>query len=205
MAGAGLIQLPGPCRGRKVGLFGGSFDPAHAGHLHVAQTALRVLRLDAVWWLPALGNPLKSGQSPFAARMAYATEMAGRHPGMHVSNLESQLGTRYAIDTVATLMASAPHGRYVWIMGADSLAGFHLWKSWQDMAALVPIAVVDRPGATRSALASPFARRFGRSRIDPARAALLAGLAPPAWVFIPARWNVCSSTRIRATGGADCY
>ncbi len=198
MARTGPIHLPGAHRGLAIGLFGGSFDPAHPGHLHVAQTALRALRLSSVWWLPALGNPLKSAQSPFAARFASAADMAGRDPLMRVSDIEAQLGTRYAVDTIAALKAHAPRTRYVWIMGADSLANFHRWKDWQDIAGLVTIAVVDRPGATRAALSSPFARRFARWRIDPANGPGLAGLAPPAWVFIPARWNGHSSTRLRA-------
>ena len=188
-------RLPGPAAGRRIGLLGGSFNPAHGGHLHVAETALKRLRLDAVWWIVARGNPLKSEHGSFEARLASARALVNG-PGMQVSDIEQQLDLTYTVDTLAALKAAAPRARFVWIMGTDSAAAFHRWKDWETIARTVPIAIVSRPG-TRLSRALPFTRRFGHARLREADAARLAGCAPPAWVYLRGPDNPLSSTALR--------
>lgn len=189
-------RLPGPAKGLAIGLFGGSFNPAHAGHLLVAETARKRLKLDQVWWIVARGNPLKSDHGDYAARLASARVLA-RSPGMRVTDLEAQLGLTYSIDTLRALQKAAPEARFVWLMGADNLAGFQRWKDWEEIARRVPIAVIGRPGA-RITRATAFARKFARHRLPEADAAKLPHSTPPAWVYIRVRENALSSTALRA-------
>jgi nicotinate-nucleotide adenylyltransferase len=185
--------------GMRVGLFGGSFNPAHEGHAHVAETARRRLRLNRVIWLVSPQNPLKPAHETagLAARMASARSVA-RGPRMIVSDAESRLGSQYTIDIVRTLKARFPGVRFVWIMGADSLASFHRWRGWAQIMREVPVAVVARPGVSLKSRASPAARRFARFRVPQARAASLPARAPPAWVFLHGPLNFQSSTALRA-------
>jgi nicotinate-nucleotide adenylyltransferase len=192
-----LIRLPAPTRGLRIGLMGGSFNPAHAGHRHVALTALTRLNLDRIWWIVARGNPLKSGQGNFVERLASARAIA-RHPRMIVTDIEAQAGLTYSADTLAALIARAPGAQFVWVMGADSLAQFHLWRRWPSIAQAMPVCVVARPGYGLKARASPFARRFAKARLPSAAAASLAFHAPPAWIMIEARHVALSSTALRA-------
>jgi len=189
-------RLPGPAAGRRIGLLGGSFNPAHGGHLHVADTALRRLRLDGVWWIVARGNPLKSEHGSFAQRLDSAISVASA-PRMHVSDVEQQLGLTFTIDTLRVLQDAEPDALFVWIMGADSAAGFHLWKDWEGIAARVPIAIVSRPG-TRLTRTLPFTARFDAARLPEREAATLPGRPPPAWVYLRAPGNTLSSTALRA-------
>lgn len=189
-------RLPGPAKGLAIGLFGGSFNPAHAGHLLVAETARKRLKLDQVWWIVARGNPLKSAHGDYAARLASARALA-RSPGMRVTDIEAQLGLTYSIDTLRALQKAAPDARFVWLMGADNLAGFQRWKDWEEIARRVPIAVIGRPG-TRITRATAFARRFARHRLLEADAANLSQATPPAWVYIRVRESALSSTALRA-------
>jgi nicotinate-nucleotide adenylyltransferase len=176
-----------------VGLFGGSFDPAHEGHAHVAETALIRLGLDRVVWLVSPQNPLKGSPRPLNKRLAAVAAFA-HGPSMVVSGAEADLGSTYSIDTIRLLKARNPGVRFVWIMGADSLAGFHRWKGWTDIFREIPIAVVARPGAQLKALTSPAARRFASARVPVG--ALLA--APtPAWAYLAAPLNFLSSTALR--------
>ena len=192
-----LVTPPAPT-GLRIGLFGGSFNPAHAGHLHVAETALRRLDLDCVWWLVSPGNPLKSGDGlpPLADRMAQAQEIA-RDPRIIVTDIEAQLGTRYTCDLLQALRRERPEPRFVWLMGADNLRDFHNWKNWQTIAGLVPIAVIDRPGATQAALASPTAHWMAKGRLREEDAAVLAQSVPPAWVFLHGPLVDLSSSALR--------
>jgi len=179
----------------RVGLFGGSFDPVHVGHAHVAQTALSRLGLDKVVWLVSPQNPLKGSPTPLEKRLAGVAEFA-RGPSMLVSNAEAHLGSAYSIDTIRLLKARNPGVRFAWVMGADSLASFHRWKGWTQIFAELPIAVVARPGMQLKALTSPAARRFVGARAAPG--ALFA--APlPAWTYLTAPLNFISSTQLRAT------
>ena len=188
--------------GMRVGLFGGSFDPAHEGHAHVAETALKRLGLDRVIWLVSPGNPLKP-RAPAELERRMASARARAHgPRMVVSGAEAALGVRYTIDTVRALKARYPGVRFVWIMGADSLKDLHRWRGWTQLMAEIPMAIVARPGsAVRSRLA-PAASRYAHARLPAGAARRLAASAPPAWTFLTAPWSYASSTALRDTDAA---
>lgn len=192
--------LPPAGDGQRIGLFGGSFDPPHEGHRHVAVTALRRLRLDAVWWLVTPGNPLKAGRSiaPLAERMAAARALAA-HPRIAVSDVEHQAGLRYTSDTLHYLQERRPDLAFVWIMGADGLTHFHRWRDWRGIARAMPICVIDRPGHSRAATASLAGQALARYRLPEAAAPVLAGTPPPAWIFLHGPRLPISSTQIRTS------
>jgi nicotinate-nucleotide adenylyltransferase len=196
---AGLAQR----RPRRVGLFGGSFNPAHGGHLHISLLALRLLDLDEVWWLVSPQNPLKPvrGMASLAARLDGAARLA-RHPRIHVTDLEARLGTRYTADTIRQLRRRFPATRFVWLMGADNLRQISRWARWEDIFRSVPIAVFARPSYSLEALSGLAARRFARRRVAPKNARSLADLPPPAWVFFPSRLDSRSATAIRSRHAA---
>ncbi len=201
----GLTGLP-LAPGMRVGLFGGSFNPAHEGHRHVAETALRRLDLDRVVWLVSPQNPLKRADetAPLAARMASARTFA-TGPAMIVSDLETRIGTRWTIDTLRAVTARHPGVQFVWLMGSDNLAGFHRWRGWTDIFRLMPIAVVARPGALLESRTAPAATRFAACRLPSRKARLLPGAPAPAWTWLRAPLHPQSSTALRAlqaTGGA---
>ncbi|MHB2169505.1 nicotinate-nucleotide adenylyltransferase [Alsobacter sp. R-9] len=193
--------LPPHGRGLRIGLLGGSFNPPHEGHLLLSRTALRRLRLDAVWWLVTPGNPLKdnAGLPSLAARMEAARRLATDRR-IVVTGFEAAIGTRYTFDTVRYLTRRCPGVRFVWLMGADNLASFHRWQRWRGIARLVPIAVIDRPGTTLRATRSRAAALLARDRVDETDAALLPLLPPPAWVFLHGPRSTLSSTALRAQG-----
>ena len=182
----------------RIGLFGGSFNPPHAGHRLVAEQALKSLRLDRLWWMVTPGNPLKnnSGLPPLETRMAWCRALMP-DPRVAVTGFEAAIGTRFSHDTIAYLKRRCPGVEFVWIMGADSLAGFHRWQKWREIARMLPMAVIDRPGATLRAAASPTAQHFDRARIDERFAPVLAGLRPPRWVFLYGPRSPLSSTALR--------
>jgi nicotinate-nucleotide adenylyltransferase len=188
--------FPLALEGQTIGLLGGSFDPAHAGHAHVAETARARLGLLSVWWLVSPQNPLKPQSSPLAERLASAAAIA-RGRAMRVTDLETRLGLAYTVETLTALKRLYPGVRFVWLMGGDSLASVHRWKAWRRIAALAPICVVSRPGAGPRALFAPFARQFATRRRDPVSARGLARARPPAWVYLNARHNRLSSTALR--------
>lgn len=191
------LRFPSPPGDLAIGIMGGSFDPPHSGHAHVIETARRAAGLDRVWVLVAAGNPLKKTQTAFVDRLAAAQRrLSGRRT--IVTGLENQLGLRYTIDLIRRLKRSAPQTRFVWIMGADNLRDFDKWKSWQEIAKLVPIVVIARPGANPRAGLSRFARQFGASRIPQSEARTLASRKAPAWVYIAAPLDPISSSEIRA-------
>jgi nicotinate-nucleotide adenylyltransferase len=141
---------------KRIGLLGGSFNPAHQGHRNISLAAIEALGLDEVWWLVSPGNPLKEGakdMAPFEARLASARKMARRAP-IRASDFERKAGTRYTIDTVQELMRRYPRHRFIWLMGADTVAEFHQWKSWRKLVKSLPIAVISRPGYDRRAQAA---------------------------------------------------
>ncbi len=182
----------------RVGLYGGSFNPAHEGHAHVAETAKRRLRLDRVIWLVSPQNPLKARHetADLSDRMIGAAALA-TGPGMIVSNVETRLGSAYTIDTIRALKQRFPGVKFVWIMGADSLASFHRWRGWTQIIREVPVAVVSRPWISLKSRFSPAALRFARYRRRPSEASLLADMTPPAWIFLFGRFNFQSSTALR--------
>ncbi|MEM1430491.1 MAG: nicotinate-nucleotide adenylyltransferase [Pseudomonadota bacterium] len=193
--------LPFVRRGQRIGLLGGSFDPPHAGHLHITLEALKRFRLDAVWWLVSPGNPLKAdGPAPMSRRIAAARALAA-HPRIHISDIEARIGTRYTAQTLRWLQRARPGVRFVWLMGADNLAQFHLWESWDRIMTMVPIGVLARPGHRLPARTSVAAARFAAARLPASAAGLLAGASPPAWCFVNVPLRDISSTKLRASGG----
>jgi ribosome silencing factor RsfS/YbeB/iojap/nicotinate (nicotinamide) nucleotide adenylyltransferase len=184
---------------RRIGLLGGSFNPAHEGHRHVSLEALKRLGLDEVWWLVSPQNPLKAGDGmePLATRLARARQI-GAHPRIRVDTPELVLGTRYTLDTVRALRRAYPKARFVWLMGADILPQLVDWQGWRELFAAIPIAAFARPGWSYPALVSAAPRAFARYRIDAEAARMLASCEPPAWCFIPGRLDSHSATAIRA-------
>lgn len=185
-------------RGMKVGLFGGSFNPAHEGHRHVAETARQRLGLDRVIWLVSPQNPLKSraDTAPLSMRIAEIKPFIG--PGDVISDFETQIGATYTLDTLRTLKTRYPGVHFVWIMGGDSLASFHRWRGWVQIMHMVPVVVVSRPGALMKARLSPAAKRFAHYR-QPERAGhILPYRSAPAWSYIKGPLHSHSSTAIRA-------
>jgi len=196
-AGAGRGNLT---IGRRIGLLGGSFNPAHGGHLHISRQALSRLGLDEVWWLVSPQNPLKpaAGMAPFAERLAGAAEVAAAEPRIRVSDIEGRLGSTYSADTLRALKRRFPRARFVWLMGGDNLVQFPYWRRWQAIFRTVPIAVFARPGSSAKALGGVAAHRFAHSRVPVVAARRLALLPPPAWVFFHTRLDPRSATEIRA-------
>ncbi|MBV8447183.1 MAG: nicotinate-nucleotide adenylyltransferase [Hyphomicrobiales bacterium] len=194
-----IPSFPPHSVGQRIGLFGGSFNPPHEGHRHVALMALRRLALDRLWLLVTPGNPLKNhdGLPPLDARLA-AARCTMKHSRIDVTGIEKALGSDLTVDTVASLTARLPSVCFVWIMGGDNLWSFHLWHRWRCIADLVPMAVIDRPGATHRALHSPAAQALARFRIPESAAPTLAERRPPAWVYLHGRRSSLSSTAIRA-------
>ena len=193
------LRLPPAFRGQRVGLFGGSFNPPHEGHVHVSEIALARLGLDRLWWLVTPGNPLKSHDElrPLAERVALC-EAITAHPRIAVTAFEAAVSTRYTADTLAEVRRRRPGVRFVWVMGADNLAGFHRWERWREIAAAIPVAVVDRPGSTLSHTGAPAAVALARARVDESDARLLPFMDPPAWTFLHGPRSSLSSTAIRA-------
>jgi nicotinate-nucleotide adenylyltransferase len=196
-----LGRLPAHAPGMRIGLLGGSFNPPHAGHRHASLVAMKRLRLDRVWWLVTPGNPLKrnDGLPPLPQRLAAAAAVA-RHPRISVTGIEAAIGTRYTYDTLLWLTRHCPGLRFVWIMGADNLAGFHRWQRWREIAAMMPIAIVDRPQATLRAAGGKAALALARWRLDETDAGLLVTRRPPAFVFLHGPRSGLSSTQLRAQG-----
>lgn len=184
--------------GQRIGLFGGSFNPAHRGHYMVALYALKRLELDWVWWLVSPQNPLKdpSETGEYAARLAF-TRTVARHPRFIVTDIEKQMNARTTAETLRALRPLLGRGHFVWIMGADSFAGLHRWHDWLEIAETLPLAVLARPGYSLRALGGPAATRFSEAQIPAHLAPRLATSAPPAWCFIPMPLRAESSTAIR--------
>ncbi len=205
-------QIPSPThlprfgdrRRARIGLLGGSFNPAHEGHLHVARTAVARLKLDQIWLMVSPGNPLKTGSpmATLATRLAAATSLAdGRR--LIATDIEAHLGTRYTIDTLRALRRRFPRAKFVWIIGADNLAQLPSWRSWRDIFAAVPFAVLPRPTYNVRALSGQAASAF-RSAKMPARAAsILADQSAPAWLFLPARQSAISATKLRSSAEGE--
>ncbi|BBK39142.1 putative nicotinate-nucleotide adenylyltransferase [Allostella sp. ATCC 35155] len=184
---------------RRIGLLGGSFNPAHDGHRHLSLWALKRLGLDRVWWLVSPQNPLKpaAGMAPLAERLATARRVA-RHPAIRPTDIERSLGTRYTADTVAALRRRFPRARFVWLMGADNLRQIPHWKRWRTIFEGLPVAVFDRPTYALGALSGLAARRYARRRLPASAARSLADRPAPAWTLVRMPLHPASATRIRA-------
>lgn len=192
------LHLPPAKSRQRIGLFGGSFDPPHSGHMHVAETAMKRLCLDQVWWFPTPGNPLKHPPGAYEARLAAVQILTEHNKAMRVSDIEQRAGIQYTIDLVRLVRAHCAEAQLVWIMGSDSLLNLHHWRDWESLAHLIPFAVVARPGATLSARTSHFARKYADFRLPRRAAKLLPGREAPAWTYLTAPLNHESSTAIRA-------
>lgn len=193
--------MPRVERGMVVGLFGGSFNPPHQGHQLVAEIALRRLGLQQLWWMVTPGNPLKSRNdlAPLSERLEASERLARlTDPRIRVTAFEQSLGTSYTARTLEHVKARNTGVHFVWIMGADNLAGFHRWQRWQKIATTFPIAVIDRPGSTLSYLSSKMARTFDYARVDEDDAAVLWKKQAPAWTFIHGPRSTLSSSALRA-------
>ncbi|HUR42835.1 MAG TPA: nicotinate-nucleotide adenylyltransferase [Aestuariivirga sp.] len=184
--------------GQRIGLFGGSFNPAHRGHYMVALYAMKRLQLDWVWWLVSPQNPLKdpTETGEYATRLA-ATRAIACHPRFIVSDLEWQIGSRTTAETLDRLQPVLRRGRFVWIMGADSFADLHHWNDWTEIPGALPIAILARPGYSIRALAGRAAIYYDRERVPACFPAQLPDRIPPAWSFLPMQLRPESSTAIR--------
>jgi nicotinate-nucleotide adenylyltransferase len=190
----------GPSRHRRIGLLGGSFNPAHGGHLHISRLALKLLDLDQIWWLVSPQNPLKpvAGMAPFPVRLEGARRIAEADRRILVTDIESRLApSRYTADTLKALRGRFPRLRFVWLMGGDNLVQIPKWERWPEIFRTVPIAVFDRPSYSLKALSGLAAKRFARQRVPASEARRLAEMEPPGWVFFHTPLDDRSATRIR--------
>ncbi|ACP26907.1 nicotinate-nucleotide adenylyltransferase [Sinorhizobium fredii NGR234] len=195
----GYLRMPYVESGMSVGLLGGSFNPPHAGHVLVAETALQKLGLDQLWWMVTPGNPLKdhNNLAPLAERIALSEKIA-RNPRIKVTAFEQALGQSYTARTLEFVRARNRGVRFVWVMGADNLRNFHRWQNWRRIVRTFPIAVIDRPGSTLAYLSSRMAMTFDHARIDEDDAPRLAFRRAPAWTFIHGPRSSLSSTALRS-------
>ncbi|MGA2792711.1 MAG: nicotinate-nucleotide adenylyltransferase [Roseiarcus sp.] len=198
------VRLPRWSPGQRIGLLGGSFNPPHEGHLLVSRLALQRLRLDRLWLLVTPGNPLKpiAGLPTLSQRIEAARAMA-HDPRIAVTGFEAEIGARFTHDSIAWLVRRAPGVHFVWIMGADNLRQFHLWRRWRNIARLVPIAVVDRPGSTLSALNSRAGAALAPFRVAERDSPRFAERRAPAFIFLHGPRSSLSSTAIRRVGPAQ--
>ena len=186
--------------GQAVGLLGGSFDPAHEGHVHITRTAMKRFGLDRIWWLVSPSNPLKKrGPAPLAMRVDRARDVM-RHPRVEVTDIERRLGTRYTAQTIAALQKRYPDVKFVWLMGADNLAQFHLWQDWRWIMENVPVGVLARPNDRISARLSKAAQVYRNAMLTGRASHALANGPAPRWCFVNLPMSDQSSTAIRSAG-----
>ena len=191
----------------KIGLLGGSFNPAHEGHVHISLMGLKRLKLDEVWWLVSPQNPLKKADelASYDERLQSARSIAASHPHIRVLDLEQQQHLAYTIDTIRYLQKRFPHAHYVWLMGADNLAQFHRWRKWKTIAKRIPFAVFDRLPYANAALRKPAAAALSRFRLPASQASVLAQKNPPSWVFLPIPTHPASATDLRKKLGKKAF
>lgn len=191
---------PALWRNRTIGLLGGSFNPAHEGHRHISLYALKMLGLDAVWWMVSPQNPLKSTRetAPMRERMRHAEHVA-YHPRIVVTDIEARIGTRYTVDTLKKLQQIYPDTRFVWLMGADNMHQIHRWRGWQKIFSQVPVCILDRPPRGSAIRSCPAIERFRPFALDPVRAKTLAAHPVPAICLLHIPLNPQSSTHLRKT------
>lgn len=193
------FRAPLASPGMRIGVLGGSFNPAHEAHRELSLLAWKRLGLDRVWWLVSPGNPLKEkrGLASVEERLTQARKIAAS-PFIDVAAPEVTYRTQYTYDLVTRLRQELPRVHFVWLMGADNLAQFHRWKRWQDIAAAMPIAVIERPGAEDAPLSSRAAKALSQFRMDESDAPLLASATPPAWIYLHGLKSPLSSTSLRS-------
>jgi nicotinate-nucleotide adenylyltransferase len=197
-----ILKLPPHTRNLRIGLLGGSFNPAHAGHRLISTIALKRLKLDYVWWIVTPGNPLKDNRALPSqdTRMVEAQKIAN-HPRIKITGFESQIQTRYTYDTIMYLKRHCKNVNFVWLMGADNLSQFHRWQNWREIANEMPIAVIDRPNSTLRSMHSQAALNLQKYRVKESKAPILAKLKAPAWVFLHEQRSSLSSTILRKGKG----
>lgn len=192
------VPLPPPSkpRGLAIGLFGGSFNPAHAGHTHVAMAGLRELDLDQIWWMVSPQNPLKPAQ-PSPEQRAQTIKALALPYAMKISHIERDLGTHYTIDLLRALRQRHPNKRIVYMIGSDNLAQLPQWRDWQDILALVPVAIIARPGENLRARLGQVARQYAEYRLPEHQSHTLKNQKAPCWTYLTLPMNPLSSTAIR--------
>ncbi len=192
------LKMPAGGDGARIGLFGGSFNPPHEGHLNLCDLALKRLELDQIWWMVTPGNPLKDTTDlpPVLNRIKLCEEIID-NPRIKVTAFEAKHKVRFTADTVRLVKNLRPRQHFVWLMGADNLADFHKWQDWRGIADMLPIAVIDRPGSTLSYRSARAALALSRYRVDSDDAPMLATLPAPAWTFIHGPRSSLSSTMLR--------
>lgn len=190
----------------RIGLLGGSFNPAHEGHFHLAQHALKRLNLHQIWWLVSPQNPLKSSDNmaDYALRLASVEQLIGAHPHHRICEIEQHYQLNYTVDTLQRLRNLQPH-HYVWLMGMDNLTHFHRWKGWKEIMHLMPVAVFDRAPHVHEALRSPMSILYRHQRVVSRNAATLPGSNTPAWSTIFMPHHSQSSTRLRKIFGESAF
>ncbi len=193
------LKMPSSGEGARIGLFGGSFNPPHEGHLNVCDLALKKLELDQIWWIVTPGNPLKdhSELKSLEERLALCHDITS-HPKIKITCFEALYKTRYTADTLRIVKRQRTRQKFVWLMGADNLANFHEWQDWHEIVQMMPIAVIDRPGSTLSFRSARAALFLSKYRLDEEDARLLADKNPPSWTFLHGPRNTLSSTQLRA-------
>ncbi len=196
-ARAPSFRLPSFGDHQRIGLFGGSFNPAHEGHRHVALTALKSLQLDWLWVLVTPGNPLKGAPELSLTERMRGLRQLMHHPKIVLSDIEAQANLRFSLQTVKFLQEHAPRVHFVWVMGADNLGSFHRWQGWEEIARLLPLAVIDRKEGQFAALNSKAAQSLAAFRRKAEEAPLLPLLPPPAWVYLFGKHVRTSSTALR--------
>jgi nicotinate-nucleotide adenylyltransferase len=194
------MRVPMAAPSMRIGLLGGSFNPAHQGHRRISLAAMKRLHLDQVWWLVSPGNPLKvTRKLPDLSERVTAAREVARHPRIVVTSFEGARASAYTIDTVRFLKRRYPSVDFAWLMGADNLVSFHLWRNWERLFELVPIAVLDRPGYRLKARASKAGQRFAFAALDESDAAGLAAMEPPAWTLLTLPLSRLTSTSLRGS------
>lgn len=186
--------------GMSIGLFGGSFNPAHAGHLHVATTGLNTLDLDRIWWMVSPQNPLKPKQPSYESRVATVHKL-GLPPRMEISHMEQEFSTQFTVDTLACAFRRWPNTRFVFLMGADNFLQLPKWKDWRTIIETIPIAIISRPGDDNAAIRARLgqaALMYRDARVPEAQAHVLKDFEAPAWSYLTTPLNSLSSSAIRA-------
>jgi nicotinate-nucleotide adenylyltransferase len=193
--------------GKRVGILGGSFNPAHEGHLHISRHAFTRLDLDSIWWMVSPLNPLKdiSDVASLSERIQIAKKVAASEKRIKITDIEQFLGTRYTIDTIKSLRETFPENQFVWIMGADNLKQLPEWKNWSALMETIPIAVFDRAPYSASSLASRAAKIYAPNRIKPGNAQALADHSAPSWIYLTIPRHSASGTQLRSAGRAPKY
>ena len=193
-----IPKLPPHSKNLRIGLLGGSFNPAHSGHKLISTIALKRLKLDYVWWIVTPGNPLKDNRTlPSQNRRMQQAQTIASHPRIKITGFESQIQTRYTYGTITYIKRRCKNVKFIWLMGADNLKSFHHWQNWRNIANQVPIAIIDRPGTTLKSMQSRTAHSLKKFRIKESSAPVLPSLKAPAWIFLHGRRTDLSSTILR--------